>query len=52
MGWPLPAVELEYPDGLGKYKLFARFLLEGQVLLNSPTVYSGLDNIFHMHIII
>lgn len=48
VGWPLPAVELEYPDGLGKYKLFARFLLEGQVcpklkkncvhLLSNPSI--------------
>lgn len=32
VGWQLPAVEMEYPDGLDRYKLFARFLLEGQVL--------------------
>uniref|UniRef100_A0A8C4E3H3 RNA helicase n=1 Tax=Dicentrarchus labrax TaxID=13489 RepID=A0A8C4E3H3_DICLA len=32
IGWQLPAVEKEYPDGLERYKLFSRFLLEGQVL--------------------
>lgn len=31
MGWQLPAVEMEYPEGLERYKLFSRFLLEGQV---------------------
>jgi len=29
--WPLPAVELEYPAGLDRYKWFARALLEGSV---------------------
>lgn len=33
VGWQLPAVEMEYPEGLERYKLFSRFLLEGQVLL-------------------
>lgn len=32
VAWQLPAVEMEYPDGLERYKLFAKFLLEGQVL--------------------
>lgn len=32
VAWQLPAVEMEYPDGLERYKLFSRFLLEGQVL--------------------
>lgn len=32
VGWQLPAVEMEYPDGLERYKLFAKFVLEGQVL--------------------
>lgn len=31
VGWQLPAVEMEYPEGLERYKLFSRFLLEGQV---------------------
>uniref|UniRef100_A0A8C7YRA4 RNA helicase n=1 Tax=Oryzias sinensis TaxID=183150 RepID=A0A8C7YRA4_9TELE len=31
VGWQLPAVEMEYPEGLERYKLFARFFLEGQV---------------------
>ncbi|KAM6930543.1 putative ATP-dependent RNA helicase DHX37 [Xenentodon cancila] len=34
VGWQLPAVEMEYPEGLERYKLFARFLLEGQVCPN------------------
>ncbi|KAL3858338.1 hypothetical protein ACJMK2_012932 [Sinanodonta woodiana] len=29
--WTLPAVELEYPPGIDRYKWFARFLLEGKV---------------------
>ncbi|XP_049625154.1 probable ATP-dependent RNA helicase DHX37 [Suncus etruscus] len=31
IGWPLPAVQVEFPDGIDRYKHFARFLLEGQV---------------------
>uniref|UniRef100_A0A673CBR6 RNA helicase n=1 Tax=Sphaeramia orbicularis TaxID=375764 RepID=A0A673CBR6_9TELE len=48
VGWQLPAVEMEYPDGLDRYKLFARFLLEGQIcpklkkhsghLLSNPSI--------------
>ncbi|XP_037536203.1 probable ATP-dependent RNA helicase DHX37 [Nematolebias whitei] len=48
VGWQLPAVEMEYPEGLDRYKLFARFLLEGQVcpklkkhtghLLSNPSI--------------
>lgn len=48
VGWQLPAVEREYPEGLEKYKLFARFLLDGQVcpslkkycvhLLSNPSI--------------
>uniref|UniRef100_A0A7N8XR10 RNA helicase n=1 Tax=Mastacembelus armatus TaxID=205130 RepID=A0A7N8XR10_9TELE len=48
VGWQLPAVEMEYPDGLERYKLFARFFLEGQVcpklkkncshLLSNPSI--------------
>ncbi|KAF7666197.1 hypothetical protein LDENG_00117240 [Lucifuga dentata] len=48
VGWQLPAVEMNYPDGLECYKLFARFLLEGQVcpklkkhtghLLSNPSI--------------
>ncbi|MBZ3878785.1 putative ATP-dependent RNA helicase DHX37 [Sciurus carolinensis] len=47
VGWPLPAVQVDYPEGLDCYKHFARFLLEGQVfgrlasfqgcLLSSPS---------------
>ncbi|XP_030272481.1 putative ATP-dependent RNA helicase DHX37 [Sparus aurata] len=48
VAWQLPAVEMEYPDGLERYKLFSRFLLEGQVcpklkkyvgrLLSNPSI--------------
>ncbi|XP_047448704.1 probable ATP-dependent RNA helicase DHX37 [Mugil cephalus] len=48
VGWQLPAVEKEYPEGLDRYKLFARFFLEGQVcpklkkhsghLLSNPSI--------------
>lgn len=47
VGWPLPAVLVDFPEGLDCYKHFARFLLEGQVfpklalyqgcLLSSPS---------------
>ncbi|XP_039735183.1 putative ATP-dependent RNA helicase DHX37 isoform X2 [Pteropus medius] len=47
VGWPLPAVQVDFPEGLDCYKHFARFLLEGQVfpmlarhrgcLLSSPS---------------
>uniref|UniRef100_A0A2K5ELB2 Activating signal cointegrator 1 complex subunit 3 n=1 Tax=Aotus nancymaae TaxID=37293 RepID=A0A2K5ELB2_AOTNA len=45
--WPLPAIEVDFPEGIDHYKHFARFLLEGQVfcklasyqgcLLSSPS---------------
>ncbi|XP_005473572.1 putative ATP-dependent RNA helicase DHX37 [Oreochromis niloticus] len=48
VGWQLPAVEMEYPEGLERYRLFAKFLLEGQVcpalkkhsshLLSNPSI--------------
>ncbi|XP_027022770.2 probable ATP-dependent RNA helicase DHX37 isoform X2 [Tachysurus fulvidraco] len=31
VGWKLPAIEMDYPEGLDRYKLFAKILLEGQV---------------------
>lgn len=31
VGWQLPAVEVDYPAGIDRYKHFARFLLEGKV---------------------
>ncbi|CAI9590865.1 unnamed protein product [Staurois parvus] len=47
VGWQLPAVLIDYPDGLDRYRYFAKFLLEGKVvkklgsytkiLLSSPT---------------
>nr|XP_023692862.1 probable ATP-dependent RNA helicase DHX37 [Paramormyrops kingsleyae] len=48
VGWQLPPVEVDYPEGLDRYKLFAKFLLEGKVcpqlgsytscLLSSPSI--------------
>ncbi|NXK19170.1 DHX37 helicase, partial [Arenaria interpres] len=32
VSWPLPAVEVDYPEGIDRYKYFARFLLEGKVI--------------------
>ncbi|XP_003461675.2 probable ATP-dependent RNA helicase DHX37 [Cavia porcellus] len=47
VGWPLPAIQVDFPEGIDRYKHFARFLLEGQVfrklaafrdcLLSSPS---------------
>ncbi|XP_043103602.1 probable ATP-dependent RNA helicase DHX37 [Puntigrus tetrazona] len=47
VSWKLPAIEVDYPEGLERYKLFAKFFLEGQVypkiqkftkcLLSSPS---------------
>lgn len=47
VGWPLPAVQVDFPKGIDRYKHFACFLLEGQVfrklaafrscLLSSPS---------------
>ncbi|XP_042636514.1 probable ATP-dependent RNA helicase DHX37 [Orycteropus afer afer] len=47
VGWPLPEVQMDFPEGIDRYKHLARFLLEGQVfcklasyrgcLLSSPT---------------
>lgn len=47
VGWLLPAVQVDFPEGVDRYKHFARFLLEGQVfrklaayrscLLSSPS---------------
>lgn len=31
IGWPLPAVQVDFPEGIDCYKHFARALLEGQV---------------------
>uniref|UniRef100_A0A8D2N400 Helicase ATP-binding domain-containing protein n=1 Tax=Zonotrichia albicollis TaxID=44394 RepID=A0A8D2N400_ZONAL len=32
VGWQLPAVEVDFPPGIERYKHFARFLLEGKVI--------------------
>ncbi|XP_069071478.1 probable ATP-dependent RNA helicase DHX37 [Pleurodeles waltl] len=32
VGWQLPAVEVDYPEGLDRYKYFAKFFLEGKVI--------------------
>ncbi|XP_074141870.1 putative ATP-dependent RNA helicase DHX37 isoform X2 [Sminthopsis crassicaudata] len=47
VGWQLPAVQVDYPEGLERYKYFAKFFLEGEVckelarhrscLLSSPS---------------
>nr|XP_020041304.1 probable ATP-dependent RNA helicase DHX37 [Castor canadensis] len=47
VGWPLPPVQVDFPQGIDCYKHFARFLLDGQVfrklasykgcLLSSPS---------------
>ncbi|XP_020860011.1 LOW QUALITY PROTEIN: putative ATP-dependent RNA helicase DHX37 [Phascolarctos cinereus] len=47
VGWQLPAVQVDYPEGLERYKFFAKFFLEGEVfkklarhrscLLSSPS---------------
>ncbi|XP_053327841.1 probable ATP-dependent RNA helicase DHX37 [Spea bombifrons] len=34
VGWQLPAVVVDYPEGLERYKYFAKFLLEGKVVKN------------------
>uniref|UniRef100_W5KFF5 Activating signal cointegrator 1 complex subunit 3 n=1 Tax=Astyanax mexicanus TaxID=7994 RepID=W5KFF5_ASTMX len=34
VAWKLPAIEMDHPEGLEQYKLFAKFLLEGQVRLS------------------
>lgn len=45
MGWQLLPVEMEYPEGLERYKLFSRFLLEGQVLhIPRSTGFGSLNN--------
>ncbi|XP_073724216.1 probable ATP-dependent RNA helicase DHX37 [Misgurnus anguillicaudatus] len=31
VSWKLPAIEMDYPEGLERYKLFAKFVLEGKV---------------------
>ncbi|XP_066466100.1 probable ATP-dependent RNA helicase DHX37 [Tiliqua scincoides] len=32
VGWQLPAVEVDYPEGIECYKYFAKFFLEGRVV--------------------
>ncbi|XP_075754590.1 putative ATP-dependent RNA helicase DHX37 isoform X2 [Pelodiscus sinensis] len=32
VGWQLPAVEVDYPEGIDRYKYFAKFLLEGKII--------------------
>lgn len=41
VGWPLPAVQVDFPEGLDRYKHFARFLLEGQVGGAPPVSWAG-----------
>nr|XP_040145516.1 probable ATP-dependent RNA helicase DHX37 isoform X2 [Ictidomys tridecemlineatus] len=42
VSWPLPAVQVDYPEGLDRYKHFARFLLEGQVFCKLASYQSCL----------
>ncbi|KAG8514999.1 putative ATP-dependent RNA helicase DHX37, partial [Galemys pyrenaicus] len=37
IGWLLPAVQVDFPEGIDRYKHFARFLLEGQVFRRLAT---------------
>ncbi|XP_044296662.1 probable ATP-dependent RNA helicase DHX37 [Varanus komodoensis] len=37
IGWQLPAVEVDYPEGIERYKYFAKFLLEGKVIKKLAT---------------
>ncbi|XP_060641566.2 probable ATP-dependent RNA helicase DHX37 [Anolis sagrei] len=37
VGWQLPAVEVDYPEGLECYKYFAKFFLEGKVVKRLAT---------------
>ncbi|XP_042298014.1 probable ATP-dependent RNA helicase DHX37 [Sceloporus undulatus] len=37
VGWQLPAVEVDYPEGLERYKYFAKFFLEGKVFKTLAT---------------
>ena len=30
--WPIPPVEVEYPQGVQRFKLFAKFFLEGDII--------------------
>ncbi|OXB84980.1 UNVERIFIED_CONTAM: hypothetical protein H355_016102 [Colinus virginianus] len=32
VNWQLPAVEVDYPEGIDRFKYFAKFLLEGKVI--------------------
>ncbi|OXB58759.1 hypothetical protein ASZ78_012355 [Callipepla squamata] len=32
VSWQLPAVEVDYPEGIDRFKYFAKFLLEGKVI--------------------
>lgn len=47
VSWQLPAVEVDYPEGIDRYKYFARFLLEGEV---SAQLHHFLDtnNVFSL----
>lgn len=47
IAWPLPAVEKEYPEGLERYKLFSKFLLEGQVLQENLKPVLVTDNVLN-----
>ncbi|XP_004844033.1 probable ATP-dependent RNA helicase DHX37 isoform X1 [Heterocephalus glaber] len=42
VGWPLPAIQVDFPEGVDRYKHFACFLLEGQVFRKLATFRSCL----------
>lgn len=46
VGWQLPAVEVDYPEGIDRYKHFARFLLEGKVSVFQLHHFPGVINKF------
>ncbi|XP_061458839.1 probable ATP-dependent RNA helicase DHX37 isoform X2 [Rhineura floridana] len=37
VGWQLPPVEVDYPEGIERYKYFATFLLEGKIVKKLAT---------------
>ncbi len=51
VSWKLPAIEMDYPEGLERYKLFAKFFLEGQVTFMSVCVCVSNQNKMEMSVI-
>jgi len=46
VSWQLPAVEVDYPEGIDRYKYFARFLLEGKVSVFQLRCFLGVTGKF------